>query len=128
MRQDSGGRLLIFGNNCERADTLVIEREVLACTCGDKDLAAGRQEGTQRGGIFNKTVAEALIRKVENWQDAARCNGVGDCAPLRCGWVNPGWVVAGTVEDERVAWLRRGDRLQHGVQVERANIGGGPWV
>ena len=53
MRQDGGGRLLIFGDNRERADALVIEGEVLACTCGDKDLAAGRQEGAQRRGVFN---------------------------------------------------------------------------
>ena len=105
MRQDGGGRLLIFGNNCERADTLVIERKVLACTCGDKDLATGRQEGAQRRGVSNQTVAEALICKVEDREERVHGDRLGDHAPLRCSWINPRWVVASAVEDEGIARL-----------------------
>ena len=55
-------------------------------------------------------------------------NQLCDLVPLLGCWINPRWVVAGAVQDHRVATLRRSDRIKERASVQRSRIVGDPVV
>src|SRR4029079_14210155 len=80
------GRRLVSRNDRERSDTLVVETEVLRERAAHQQLSLGTAKGTQAGRVLLNAFGETLIREVQEGQQAATVNGVGQFCPLLGFW------------------------------------------
>ena len=80
-----------------------------------KQLGLRPAERSQAGRVFLDAVRKALIGKVQQRQQAAAINGVGQLVPLFRRGVDAGRVVATAVQQDHVAGGHLLNRRQHRV-------------
>ena len=106
------GRLLVGGDDRQRTDALAVQAEVLRERAADDQLRARPGERLQADGVLVDAVGKALVGEVQQRQDAARVDRVGQLLPLLGRRVDAGRVVAAAVQQDDVAGRNLLDRRQ----------------
>ena len=91
----NGGGVFSDEGQCARA--LAVEAKVFGEGTGDEEFATGSAERLESDGVFSKAIAQALIGKIYEWDDAAVCDDIGYLRPLFGGGINACGVVATSV-------------------------------
>ena len=112
------------GQRDQQAGALAVEPEVLGAGHGHQHLGDLAREHADRGRVALEVVAEPLVGEVDERQQAAPRDDVGDGGPLRDGQVLAGRVVAAGMQHDDGA---RGQGLEvggHAVELDRVLRGG----
>ena len=104
------------------AEPVAIAAEILVAALRDQRLLGRLDDQPRAGGIGLEAVAEALIGEVDERDEAALGDEVGDRAPLVQVEIGAGRIVAAAVQQDEVAGARR-RRSASIIRVEAGSSG-----
>ena len=117
-------RRAVLAEDVECADTVAILAEILVAGIGDEGFRHRGQHGAHPGGVFLQPLPEALIGRVDNREGAAAGKSVGNRVPVGGGVIDPGGVVAATVQQHRLVCGGIVDDVEHRVEIGSAVMAG----
>jgi hypothetical protein len=108
----------------EVAEPVAIAAEILVAALRDQRLLGRLDDHPRARGIGLQPVAEALIGKVDEGDQPALRDEVGDGAPLVEIEIGAGRIVAAAVQQDEIARLGPPERVHHPVEAQSAALAG----
>ncbi len=112
-------RLAVGRNHEQGTDAITIQPEVLGARVGNDHLGHASGEFANQECVSIQVRRETLVGNVDEGQQFALDDNVGNGSPLRLVRVDPGRVVTACMEEDDVAFRYIAQCVQHPAEVQR---------
>ena len=108
----------VAGKNVESADAVAVKAKILVAGISDERLVHRIENETHRRRVLVEAVAQALVGEIDEGDQFARGENLGDFLPLIRREAHAGRIVAAAVQQHDVARLRGAERVAHAVEID----------
>ena len=128
MRHGARSGVRRTGFHEQRADAVSIDAEILVAALGHEHVVAGREDTAQTVRVVVEPASEALVGDVDEGDQATLDDHARYLRPLFMVEVRAGRIVATAVKKRDVAGASGGQRLDHVVEADDAEIPVVIWI